>query len=61
LSIFHHFFEGFGEFDNILPGSRLMGDVLNVEFVVMVGPISWWEDGVDDLFFSGWNVGIVQL
>ncbi len=38
-----------------------MGDVLNVEFVVMVGPISWWEDGVDDLFFSGWDVGIVQL
>ncbi len=38
-----------------------MRNVLNVKFVVMIGPISWREDGVDDLLFSWWDVRVIEL
>jgi hypothetical protein len=39
LPLAEHEVESIGELEDILARGRLMGDVLDVEFVVMVGPV----------------------
>jgi hypothetical protein len=34
---------------HVLPGGGLVGDVLDVEFVVVVGPVTGGQDGVNYL------------
>lgn len=38
-----------------------MADILNMQFVVVIGPISWWYNRVQDLLFSRRNIGIICL
>lgn len=53
LPFLEHEIKPLGEFDDILAGGGLVGDVLDVEFVVVVVPVFGGEDGIDDVWVGG--------
>ena len=52
LPFLEHEVEPLGELDDVLAGGGLVGDVLYVEFVVVVVPVFGGEDGIDDVWMG---------
>ena len=50
LPFFEHEVKSLGEFDDVLAGGGLVGDILYVEFMVVVEPVFGREDGIDDIW-----------
>ena len=50
LPFLEHEVKPLGEFDDVLAGGGLVGDILYVEFMVVVEPVFGREDGIDDIW-----------
>jgi len=64
LPVFQHSIQVLGEFLNILSRGGLVGDVLDMQFIVMVSPIPRRQNGVNDFWVEvnvHSNLGAVSL